>query len=129
MFLIRMAFWLSLVILLLPAGNNTGNASPPDGSEVEVTAGAALGAARDTIADLSAFCQRNPDTCATGSAALRVFGQKAQNGARMVYEYLAQLEEEGSATARSDEEGAPPTADTLQAEDLEVPWQGPEIRG
>lgn len=128
MFLIRTAFWLSLVILLLPTGNSSGDAIPPVSPEADVTTGAALGAARDTIADLSAFCQRNPDTCATGSAALRVFGQKAQNGARMVYEYLAKHPVDVM-TADSDDEPGSPAADTLRAEDLEVPWQGPGTQG
>jgi hypothetical protein len=129
MFLIRTAFWLSLVILLLPAGNSSGDAIQPAQPDVDVTAGAALGAARDTIADFSAFCLRNPDTCATGSAALRVFGQKAQNGARMVYEYLADLQiEDDLGRDRADSPEGPGT-DTLRAEDLEIPWQGPESQG
>ncbi len=83
MFLIRTAFWLSLVIMFLPAGNNDGD------SEVNsVSAFEAYFAAQATFGDLSKFCERNTSTCETGSAIISTFGQKARYGARMVFEYL-----------------------------------------
>lgn len=127
MFLIRTAFWLSLVILLLPAGHRTSDAGHVAAPEPDLSALEALAAARDAIADLSAFCERNPETCATGSAALRLFGQKAQNGAHMLVEYLGEPSE--ARFAVMDEDGDQQPADTLRADDLEVPWQGPESQG
>ena len=49
MFLIRTAFWLSLVILLLPVGNQ-GNSNV-----IRVTA--------DALSNMDKFCERNTDIC------------------------------------------------------------------
>ena len=83
MFLVRTVFWLSVVIVLLPAG---GEEEQP-GIEA-VGAVEALSAAQTTIDDFSGFCQRNENACKTGSVVLSAFGQKARYGAQIVYEYL-----------------------------------------
>jgi hypothetical protein len=108
MFLLRSAFWLSIAILFIPADPETGTEAP------RVTAIEALIAARATITDLSAFCDRNPDVCVTGSAAMKLFGQKAENGVRMLYDYI-------------DPPAAGPesSAGTLTPEDAAPAWQGP----
>lgn len=83
MFLIRTAFWLSLVVLCLPAGPNAiGDTARAVG------AGEALSAAQTTIGDLSRFCERNVGTCETGGVVISSFGQKARYGAQVVFEYL-----------------------------------------
>ncbi len=83
MFLLRTAFWLSLVIMFLPAG------SSEDGTDVKsISAYEAYFAAQTTLGDLSRFCERNVNTCETGGVAISAFGQKARYGARKVYEYL-----------------------------------------
>jgi hypothetical protein len=82
MFLIRTAFWLSLVILCLPAGPNANSDARAVG------AGEALSAAQTTLGDLSKFCQRNAATCETGGMVISSFGHKARYGAQVVYEYL-----------------------------------------
>lgn len=83
MFIIKTAFWLSLVILLLPVEPGTNSSTNKN-----VGAADAVSAARTTIGDLGKFCQRNPDTCETGYVVLSSFGEKARYGAQMVYEYL-----------------------------------------
>ncbi len=83
MFLVRTAFWLSVVIVLLPAGSEEEHTGVK-----AVGAAEALSAAQTTFDDFSGFCQRNENACKTGSVALSAFGQKARYGARMVYEYL-----------------------------------------
>lgn len=122
MFLIRTAFWLALVILLIPVSRDDGTgeevAAGPDISPI-----AAFQAARHTVSDLAGFCDRNPDTCRTGSAVVKVFGQKAQAGALMVYEYLADGADD--ATLRAAREAV----DTLSLEDRDVPWRGPGDQG
>ena len=110
MFLIRAAFWLSVVILFLPA-DPASNSPAPRVSFIE-----GLVAARAVAVDLSNFCERNADVCVTGGAAFQVFAEKAQNGARMLYRYLDQ--EPGTA-APDGEQG------TLTGEDLAPDWQGP----
>lgn len=115
MFLLRAAFWLSVVILLIPADPESGAEAP------RVTALQALVAARATIADMSAFCDRNPDVCVTGGAAWQLFTEKAENGARMLY----QLFDDGPT---ADPAAVPPGREaangTLTPADLAVPWQG-----
>jgi hypothetical protein len=109
MFLIRAAFWLTIVLLLIPGDPKTGAEAP------RVTVFQAFVAARATIADLSAFCDRNPDVCVTGSAAFQLFAEKAENGVRMLYRYFD----------RSEEGPVDETGGTLKREDLLPAWRGP----
>ena len=104
MFLIRAAFWLSLVVLLLPADPRTGEA-PPSVSAIE-----ALAAARTAVADISAFCDRNGEVCATGSTAFQVFAHKVRYGVHILRDYFDDVPEDGP--------------DTLQRDDVETPWHG-----
>ncbi len=83
-FLFKTAFWLSLVILLVPADPETkAQSDEPDISSLQ-----AIGAAQQAYVDMTMFCKRNPQTCETGGAALDIFEAKARTGARMVYDYL-----------------------------------------
>jgi hypothetical protein len=105
MFLLRSAFWLTIVILLIPA-------DPQSGEAPRVTVVNALMAAQATFADLGGFCGRNPDVCLTGSAAIDVFAEKAANGVEMIYEHFG---------GPADANGNP---GTLTTDDLALPWQG-----
>lgn len=82
MFLLRTVFWLSVVVLLLPADTETGEKAP------RVSAFEALVAARTAVSDLSQFCDRNPDVCETGGTAFHVFTDKVRYGVRMIYGYF-----------------------------------------
>jgi hypothetical protein len=82
-FLIRVAFWLAIVLALLPS---LGSQPAP---KVNVGALEAMTAARATVTDLQAFCARQPDTCAVGSQAAVAFGHRAQAGAKLLYDYLS----------------------------------------
>ncbi|MCE1235071.1 MAG: DUF5330 domain-containing protein [Hyphomicrobiales bacterium] len=84
-FLLRAAFWLSLVVLLIPA-DPTETSVKADRREVSTFE--AIGAAHSTLRDLEGFCERNPTTCDTGRVALDGFGAKARTGARWVYQQL-----------------------------------------
>jgi hypothetical protein len=70
MFLIRSAFWLVVLILLIPT----------DGEQQKKI----YGMAQTAVADISGFCVRNPETCDSGQYAINVLVQKAQYGAHMV---------------------------------------------
>ena len=123
MFLVRVAFWICVVILFMP----TEKDSAPGGiGEVNVSAIEALVAARETVGDLSGFCERNPSTCETGSAALHVFGQKARHGAQMVYGYIS---EDQDGAGHADADLGSDAIGTLLAEDLAEPWRGPDGNG
>lgn len=137
-FLIRVAFWLSIVVLLLPTGTNTGASSGP-----QVGAADALAAAGAAVSDMRQFCTRQPEACDLGSQAAVAFGQKAQASAKMLYEFLSeQLANERADAPSQDSLRTPPAArrrsvettgtiagswsqDTLTPSDKALPWRGP----
>jgi hypothetical protein len=82
-FLLRVAFWIGLVCVLLPSGG-TNTASPGaqlDASQAVTLAGAA-------VSDLSGFCDRQPDACKVGGKVAVALGHKAEAGARTLYELV-----------------------------------------
>lgn len=81
-FLIKTAFWFSLVLLLLPIS--------PEGTDPEATVDPleAVFAARAAISDVSSMCDRQPDVCETGRAAVQTIGVRARESARIAYELL-----------------------------------------
>lgn len=83
-FLLRAAFWLSLVILLIPADPSD---TPSSGAK-PVSTFEAMGAAQSAYDDVKGFCGRNPAACEVGRSALDTFGAKARTGVRWVYEQL-----------------------------------------
>jgi Family of unknown function (DUF5330) len=107
MLIIRAAFWLSVVVLLIPGSPQTDDQAP------RVTVFEAVTAASAAVTDMTGFCGRNPDVCTTGGAAFRVFADKVRNGTHMLYDFF----------------GKHDTADvdngTLKQEDIDPPWRGP----
>ncbi|MCT8971245.1 DUF5330 domain-containing protein [Microbaculum marinisediminis] len=126
MFLIRTAFWLSLVILFIPTGESETPGKEAINSLSQVSTFEALSAAQSTMSDLAGFCERNPETCQTGSEALKVFGQKAQYGAKKLYEYIVEVNSDNGTDETISVYGG---IDTLLQEDKDIPWQGPENQG
>jgi hypothetical protein len=133
-FLLRMAFWMSVVLVLLPSG---GSQRTPTAPSSELGAMETLSAASATVSDMSRFCTRQPDACALGSQAAAALGQRAQAGAKMVYHFINERgergapRETGSVTARPTRQVASQAApaaksqDTLTAADLVPAWRGP----
>ena len=74
MFLLRTIFWLVILVLLLPTNERQQ-------SQVYGTAQAA-------VKDVSGFCERNPNVCATGKDAFDVFVHKARFGAEMLMDFV-----------------------------------------
>lgn len=132
-FLLRMAFWLGVVLVLLPTG---GTQSRPTGSEVH--ASDAVSAASATVHDLKGFCGREPGACAVGSQLATTIGYRAQAGAKMLYELLTEAlaPHEAASPGGSDTkpESAPPSLqrasseNTLTPADLAPAWRGPPLR-
>ncbi len=81
-FLLRVAFWLGVVLVLLP----TGGSEPLPKSQV--SAGEAFSAAKAAVSDMQQFCARQPSVCEVGSQTAVTLGQRAQVGAKMLYEFL-----------------------------------------
>jgi len=133
-FLLRMAFWLGLVLILLPIGS--GQRSPSGG---EVSATEAISAASATVGDVRGFCGRQPDACTVGAQVATAIGYRAQAGAKMLYEALSEAmapRETGSvasgtsrpvggkaALEKSTAERA--SQSTLTPADLTPAWRGP----
>lgn len=92
MFLIRTAFWLMILVLLLPNDQQQQ-------SDV-------YGTAEATVKDVSGFCERNPGVCDKGKDAFSVFVHKAQFGAQMLMGFIK--EQTGAASA-SDAPAPEPT--------------------
>lgn len=78
-FLLRMAFWIGLVLLVLPIS------TAEDGSR-QIGAWQALSAAQSALSDLSGFCDRQPQACAVGGQLLGRIGDKAQAAAGWLME-------------------------------------------
>jgi len=121
-FFIKAAFWLTIVVLLLPA--DKAKESQP----AQVGALEALGAAQAAVEDASGFCTRNPEACETGSQAFQTFGEKAQYGAKLLYEFLsARFTDSAPQTATgSIKTPQKPGTHTLTPSDLEPAWSAPE---
>ena len=84
MFLMRTAFWVSVALALLPSFVSGQSKTVP----TDVGTSEAATAASATFADLSHFCDRRPEACAAGAQLASAFGQRAQAGAKIVYEFV-----------------------------------------
>ncbi len=124
-FLLRMAFWLSVVLVLLPSGGSQRNAAAPS---AELGAREAVSAASATVSDMRQFCTRQPEACAAGSQVAAALGQRAQAGAKMVYDFINERSgprETGSISKATRQPPAAKSQDTLTAADLVPAWRGP----
>jgi hypothetical protein len=122
-FLLRMAFWLGVILVLLPSG---GSQPTP---KAQVSATDAVSAAKAAVVDMRQFCERQPDVCVVGSQAAVTIGQRAQAGAKMLYEFLnEQLGPAETGTVTSAASAAKRSQSTLTPTDLEPAWRGPQPR-
>ena len=83
-FLLRMTFWLAVVLVLLPT---SGSQTAP---KSQVSASEAFLAAKGAVTDFEHFCERQQEACVVGSRTAVTLGQRAQAGAKMLYEFLSQ---------------------------------------
>ena len=122
-FLLRMGFWLTIVLLLLPGMPDMGTAGKTDG-EPKVGAFEAMSAASSAVADAGGFCARQPQACAIGANLFGVLGERAAAGAQMAISYVTEqlMDQKRKAAARA---AGSPADDTLTARDLSPEWQGP----
>ncbi|MBQ8105948.1 MAG: DUF5330 domain-containing protein [Afipia sp.] len=82
-FLLRMAFWLGLVLVLLPTDK-----TPDSDKGLQIGASDAISAATAAMSDMSQFCNRQPAACVVGGQAATVIGERAQSGAKKVYQFI-----------------------------------------
>jgi hypothetical protein len=122
-FLLRMAFWLGLVLVLLPRDKTPESEKLP-----QVGASEAVSAATAAVSDMSQFCKRQPAACEVGGQAATVIGQRAQAGARKLYQIITDKrapEHTGSIGDAKNENPALAEAaprDTLTPDDLIAEW-------
>jgi Family of unknown function (DUF5330) len=130
-FLLRVAFWLAIVLILLPSGGSK-DPSNTAGKGSAISASEAVSAASATVSDMSHFCSRQPDACAVGAQAATTLGQRAQAGAKLLYDFLS--ERYGAQTTGSVAAGSPsmrtagagkPSQNTLTSSDVAPVWRGP----
>ena len=120
-FLFRVCFWLGIVLVLMPSGEyQPKNAGPSIG------AADAIGAATAAVSDMGGFCQRQPEACEVGGQAAVALGQRAQAGARFLFDVIhdrmtAAPAQTGSVKA----ERLPGSQDTLTDDDRELQWRPP----
>src|SRR5262245_51202064 len=122
-FLLRMTFWLGLVLVLLP---NVGSQSGP---KSQINAIEALLAAKELVTDIQHICERRREACAVGSQATVTLGERAQAGAKILYGLLG---DKFASFGRKPGQAAAPTSprtqlqDTLRSTDLSPPWRAPQ---
>jgi hypothetical protein len=119
-FLLRMAFWLGLVLVLLPRDK-----TPESDKLPQVGASEAVSAATAAVSDVSQFCKRQPAACEVGGQAATVIGQRAQQGARKLYQIITDKRASDHTGSIGGIESADAAArDTLTPDDLQAEWRG-----
>jgi hypothetical protein len=122
-FLLRMAFWLGLVLVLLPREK-----TPESDKLPQIGASEAVSAATAAVSDMSQFCKRQPAACEVGGQAATVIGQRAQEGARKLYQIITDKKSDHTGSIRGAEDPASQQMDaaprdTLSPDDLVVEWR------
>jgi hypothetical protein len=128
-FLLRLAFWVGLVLVLLPRDR-----SPDSDKTPQINASEAISAATAAVNDMSQFCKRQPAACEVGGQAATVIGQRAQGGAKKLYQIITDKPDKSDKRAPehtgsiggTDGEAAETEAahDTLTPDDMQIEWQG-----
>jgi hypothetical protein len=122
-FLLRMAFWLGLVLVLLPRDK-----TPESDKLPQVGASEAVSAATAAVSDMGQFCKRQPAACQVGGQAAVVITHRAQEGARKLYQIITDKrasDHTGSIGGIEDAGAAPMEVaprDTLMPDDLVAEW-------
>jgi Family of unknown function (DUF5330) len=117
-FLLRMAFWLGLVCILLPSGSKSPDAG--------IDAAQAVTLASATVSDMRGFCDRQPHACVVGDKLAVALGHKAEAGARTIVDFITAKLSEKSAPAEKTKV-VPVTArdhGTLTPTDMRPAWHG-----
>jgi Family of unknown function (DUF5330) len=127
-FLLRMAFWLGLVLVLLPREKTPESEKLP-----QIGASEAVQAATAAVSDMSQFCKRQPATCEVGGQAATVIGHRAEDGARKLYRIITDKRPSDRTGSIGDVGDADPSLmnatsrDTLTPDDLTTEWRVPVV--
>jgi Family of unknown function (DUF5330) len=131
-FLLRLVFWVGLVLVLLPRDK-----APDTDKAPQINASEAISAATAAVNDMSQFCKRQPAACEVGGQAATVIGVRAQDGARKLYQTITDKkapdadkkspDHTGSIGPVDDADAVTANAaprDTLTPDDLVAEWHG-----
>ena len=138
-FLLRITFWLGLVLVLLPRDKTPESEKLP-----QIGAADAVQAATAAVSDMTQFCKRQPAACEVGGQAATIIGQRAQDGAKKIYQIINDKKEHitNEKNDKSDKKAPDHTGsialagkgdtatseaprDTLSQDDLALEWRGP----
>jgi hypothetical protein len=128
-----MAFWLGLVLVLLPREK-----TPESDKVPQIGASEAVSAATAAVSDMSQFCKRQPAACEVGGQAATAIGQRAQDGARQLYKIITDKKPEQPSTPEKKPDhtssidgdadavvAATASADALTEDDMGIEWRLP----
>ncbi|HEY1473999.1 MAG TPA: DUF5330 domain-containing protein [Pseudolabrys sp.] len=121
-FLLRMAFWLAAVCVLLPSGTKSTTA------EANIDAKQAVTLASAAVSDVRGFCDRQPDACEAGGKVAVALGHKAEAGARTIYEFITTKLSENLASGDKTANAVSASAagkGSLTAADMTPAWHAP----
>ena len=116
-FLLRVAFWLGVVLVILP----TFGSQPVPQSQVGALD--TMSAAKVAISDLQQFCERKPDACTIGSQTAVTLGHRAQVGAKMLFDFF---NDQFGSQATGSLGATRATRHSLTPDDLAPAWRGPQ---
>jgi len=126
-FLLRMAFWLGVVCVLLPS---SGTKSTSADAQIDAMQAASLAGA--AVSDMRGFCGRQPDACEVGGKVAVALGHKAEAGARTIYEFISAKLNENTAPAEKTAKLIPASTagqsaanGTLTSSDMAPAWHAP----
>ncbi len=118
-FLLRLVFWIGLVLVLLPREK-----APESQKAPQIGAAEAVQAATAAVQDMTQFCKRQPTACEVGGQAATAIGQRAQDGARKLYQIITDKRPPDHTGSIGDNTGAL-SRDTLIPDDLLEEWRLP----
>src|SRR5438105_6000847 len=125
-FLLRLTFWLGLVLVLLPRDK-----TPESDKLPQIGTSDAVQAATAAVSDMSQFCKRQPAACEVGGQAATVIGQRAAEGARKLYQIITDKKapDHTSSIGGNEDVGTSLAGmaphDTLTVDDLNDEWHVP----
>lgn len=124
-FLLRMAFWLGVVCVLLPTGG-----SRPSSPNAHISASEAVTLASAAVSDARGFCGRQHVACTVAGKVANALGHRVEAGAHALYKFMtAHLQgtlPPGAKSASRTVTVSKPGKGTLTTADLQPPWHDPQ---
>lgn len=124
-FLIRAAFWFTIVLLVLPFAHSRPEADGTQAAAPEVSSHEAVTALQGAVSDVSGFCGRRPEACDAGKSVLAAVGARIRDGAETLVFILDEaLTDDSESEAAQAAKPSSSAAGTLTPEDRAPEWRG-----